>query len=103
LLQVEIRESKIGHVEISKQRRLIFDFLLSVPQAKTKKSHLVAIAFSALSLEIARVVPPLDFIVGMGRVIRGKGKFPSRQCQLVSEAGGEIFTLTLPSPVEGEG
>ena len=59
----------------------------TVAQAEAKKSHLITVVLARLGFQVARVVPPLGFEVGMGEVVRRKGKLSSRHSEPVGEAG----------------
>src|SRR5262245_28300417 len=86
LLRLNIRQRKVRHVKFGEQRRL-FHFFLPVAHAEAKERYLVAIALAALAFQMAGVVPPLGFEIGVGIVVGGKREFASRQCELVCESG----------------
>jgi hypothetical protein len=88
----------MSHVEISEIWRLIFDLTLAITQTEPEKSDLIAIALAALTFQMTRVIPPLDFEIRVGVVIGREGKPASRQGKLIRKG-----PLTLPSPWQEEG
>ena len=84
-----IGKRKMGHVEIGKERGIFLLFALPVAQAKAKECHLIAVALTAFSFQMACVVPPFGLEIRMGEMILGKGEFPSRQSGLISEGRGK--------------
>ena len=62
------------HIKLVEERRL-FAIGLAVAQAEAKKCHLVAVALAALRVEMAGVIPPLGFEIGVRIVIGGKLNF----------------------------
>ena len=88
LLGANVRQGEMRHVKLVEERRL-FTIFLAVAQAEAKKRHLITVAPATLGFQVAGVVPPLGFEIGVGIVIGRKNQLSPGQGELVGEPGSE--------------